>query len=281
MHTNTETVSYPHKDINMIKAKQKATWEDGDYAEFSTYMHAGAVEILESWDLSQAKTLLDIGCGSGQTAIPAAKKGLQVTGIDIAENLIEHARNTAAAHKLNVQFDVGDAEDLPYHDQSFDAVITMIGAMFAPNPERVVSELARVVKPGGKIFMANWTPTSMPAQMFKCASEIVPPPPGLQPPVLWGDEATVQQRLANHFMDIKLSRRIYPQWNYPFDEHDLINLFRQKFGPVKRAFEMATPAQEKVLYDKLFHVYRNNSETENGILTITGGQYLEVIATRC
>lgn len=278
MSTLTETATQP--DITAIKTKQKATWEDGDYAEFSVYMHAGAVEILEDWDLSRAKTLLDVGCGSGQTAIPAAKKGLKVTGIDIAENLIAHARKTAAAAKLDVQFDFGDAEALPYPDQSFDAAISLIGAMFAPRPEHVASELARVIKPGGQLFMANWAPGGMVAQMFKCVSEIVPPPPGLASPILWGDEETVQKRLVDDFGDITFARKCYPQWHYPFDEHELINLFRHKFGPVKRAFEVATPAQEKTLYDKLFHVYSNHSTTKNGVLTITGGDYLEVIATR-
>lgn len=278
--TNTATASQPQTDIERIKARQKATWEDGDYADFATYMHAGAVDILQSWDLAPAQSLLDVGCGSGQTAIPAAKKGLQVTGIDIAANLIDHARQAAARAKLDVQFDVGDAEDLPYADQHFDVAISLIGAMFAPRPDKVAAELARVIKPGGRLFMANWTPASMPAQMFRCVSEIQPPPPGVVPPVLWGDELTVQQRLAEGFTDIRLARRIYPQWHYPLDEHELVELFRHKFGPVKRAFDAGTPAQQASLREKLAEVYRNNSERKNGILTITGGEYLEVIATR-
>jgi SAM-dependent methyltransferase len=267
-------------DIDALKAKHKATWEDGNYADFATYMHDGALEILQGWDFSEAKTLLDVGCGSGQTAIPAAKMGLKVTGIDIAENLIDHARKSAKKAKLDAQFDVGDAENLPYENNSFDTAITMIGAMFAPQPDQVTSEFARVLKQGGSLHMANWTPESMPAQMFKCVAEILPPPAGFIPPVLWGKEETVNQRLGGEFKDIRLSRKNYPQWHYPFDEHELINLFREQFGPVKRAFEMATEVQEKQLYDELFHIYRNNSETRNGVLTITGGEYLDVIATR-
>src|SRR3990167_9614984 len=278
--TNTATASQPQSDIEKIKARQKATWEDGDYADFATYMHAGAVDILQNWDLGSAQSILDVGCGSGQTAIPAAKKGLQVTGIDIAANLIDHARRAAARAKLDVQFDVGDAEDLPYADQRFDAAISLIGAMFAPRPEQVAAELARVIKPGGQLFMANWTPASMQAQMFKCVSEIQPPPPGLVSPVLWGDELTVQQRLAEGFTDIRLARKIYPQWQYPLDEYELVDLFRHTFGPVKRAFDAGTPAQQTTLREKLVQVYRTNSERKNGILTITGGEYLEVIATR-
>lgn len=279
MNINNQAVT-EQIDISAIKAKHKATWEDGNYADFATYMHAGAVEILQGWDFSNTASLLDVGCGSGQSAIPAAKMGLQVTGIDIAENLVEHARSVARKNGLDARFDVGDAEDLPYDNQSFDTAITMIGAMFAPRPGRVASELARVIKPGGSLYMANWTPHSMPAQMFQCVAEITPPPAGSIPPVLWGDEATVRSRLDNDFRDIQLTCRHYPQWHYPFDEHDLINLFREQFGPVKRAFEVATDKQQQQLYDKLFHIYRNNSETSNGVLTITGGEYLEVIATR-
>lgn len=280
MSANTETLSRPQLDIPTIKARQKATWEDGDYASFATHMHPGAVEILAGWDLSGAQTLLDVACGSGQTAIPAAKMGLKVTGIDIAENLITHARRAAAAAKLDVQFDVGDAEDLPYADHRFDCAISLIGAMFAPRPDQVAAEFARVIRPGGRLFMANWTSGSMPARMFRCVSEIAPPPSGLASPVLWGDEDTVRQRLSHYFTDVTLTRRIYPQWHYPFDEHELVELFRHTFGPVKRAFAAATPAQQQTMHDRLAQIYLDTSETRNGTLTITGGEYLEVIATR-
>ena len=181
---------------------------------------------------------------------------------------------------MDVQFDIGDAEALPYADCSFDAVISLIGAMFAPRPERVMAEFARKLKPGGKLCMANWTPTSMPAKMFKCCSEVAPPPPGLPPPALWGDETTMQQRQAPRFGDVKLTRKLYPQWRYPFDEYKLVDLFRNKFGPVKRAFEVASAAQAEKLYEQLSQVFRDTSETKNGSMTITAGDYLEVIAIR-
>ncbi|MGA7178946.1 MAG: class I SAM-dependent methyltransferase, partial [Thiobacillaceae bacterium] len=160
----------PVPDFDVIKARQKATWEDGDYASFAKYMEAGAIEILNGWNIPQHKTLLDVGCGAGQTAIPAARNGARVTGIDIAENLIAYARRRAQEAGLDVRFDVGDAEDLPYADASFDVAISLIGAMFAPRPEVVVAEFARVLKPGGKLHMANWTAASMPGQMFKCVA---------------------------------------------------------------------------------------------------------------
>lgn len=280
MSTNNAAQINDPSDVTAIKAKHKATWEDGDYASFAKYMENGAVEVLDDWNIPQDTSLLDVGCGAGQTAVPAAKKGIDVTGIDLAENLIQYARSRATKAKLSAKFDVGDAENLPYQNSNFDVVISMFGAMFAPRPNRVTNEFARVVKPGGQLYMANWTPASMPAQMFKAVASIVPSPVGIESPVLWGDEKTVLIRLVNNFTNIKLTKKIYPQWQYPFGTDDLVNLFRTYFGPVKRAFEAADVYQQGVLHEKLENIYRDNSEQRNGILTITGGEYLEVIATR-
>ena len=284
MQQRAEFTEYPVEpvipDLAAIKSKHKATWEDGDYAGFADYMADGAIEILESWNLASGQRLLDVGCGSGQSAIPAARLGQRVTGIDIAENLIEHARKRAAREHLQAQFDVGDAEDLPYQTASFDVVITMIGAMFAPRPDKVSAELARVIRPGGRLYMANWTPASMPAQMFKCIASLVPPPPGFIPPVLWGDEATVQSRLEKDFTAITLSRKVYPQWHYPFDASGVVELFRTRFGPVKRAFEAVDTISKHRLARQLERIYSDNGVSRGGIFTITGGEYLEVIATR-
>lgn len=280
MNINTAITLDDQPPLATIKAQHKATWEDGDYARFAKYMQDGAIEVLEGWNIAPSTTLLDVGCGAGQTAIPAAELGIQVTGIDLAENLIGYARRRAQEADLNARFDVGDAEDLPYADQHYDVVISMFGAMFAPHPERVTNEFSRVLKPGGQLFMANWTPTSMPAQMFKAVSAIVPPPAGTIPPVLWGDPTTVKQRLGDDFTDIRLARRCYPQWHYPFGADELVNLFRSYFGPVKRAFDKSDTADQLNLHQSLKQIYQSNSVIKNSKLTITGGEYLEVIATR-
>ena len=269
--------------LDAIKARMKATWEDGDYARFATYMEAGAVEILDDWRIPPGQRLLDIGCGAGQSAIPAARRGHRVTGIDIAENLVDHARARAGSEGLDAEFHVGDAEALPYEDRSFDAVITMIGAMFAPRPDKVVEEIARVLRPGGRLYMVNWTPRSMPAQMFKCVASITPPAPGLAPPVLWGDEAVVTERLSGFFGELRLRRNTYPQWHYPFDTRGILELFRNYFGPVKRAFDkLASDADaEALLREQLHEIFQRNSDLHpDGSARITGGEYLEVVATR-
>lgn len=268
-------------DISTIKGKMKATWEDGDYATFARFMEAGAIEVINGWSIEPGQHLLDVACGSGQTALPAARLGAKVTGIDLAQNLVDHAKERARAEGLDAKFDQGDAEQLPYAEASFDVIITMFGAMFAPRPGKVVEELARVCKPGGRIIMANWTSDSMPAQMFRCVSNYTPPPKGVVPPVLWGDEDTVVSRLGNDFKNIKLTRRLYPQWHYPFAAAGVVELFRSCFGPVKRAFESVSEDSQLILFEQLEEIYQRNSQVEDGRLTITNGEYLEVIATRC
>jgi len=273
----------PQPPMHEVKAKMKATWEDGNYASFAKYMENGAIEILENWGLPKCQRLLDVGCGSGQSAIPAAQQGHNVVGIDIAENLIDHANARAEEEKLSVIFEVADAEALPYEDADFDTVISMIGAMFAPQPSKVVSEMARVLRPGGKLCMANWTADSMPAQMFKCVAGIIPPPPGFISPILWGDETTVIERLSPFFSDIELTRKIYPQWHYPFSIDGIVDLFKTHFGPIKRAFDQLEEDWEETenLRQRLFDIYKNNCQiSPDEITTITGGEYLEIIATR-
>src|SRR5665213_1053110 len=161
----------------------RAMWMAGDFGVVAKTITAGADGLVARLALPPGTRVLDVACGTGNTAIPLARRGCTVTGVDIATNLLAQASERAAAEKLPATFDEGDAEQLPYADASFDAVVTMFGAMFAPRPELVASELARVLKPGGLLAMANWNPASFTGQMFKVASFHVPPPPGLPPPI--------------------------------------------------------------------------------------------------
>lgn len=280
----TATATAENKDnsalkLSAIKTKMKATWEDGDYANFATYMEPGAIDILDGWNIQRSSTLLDIGCGSGQSAIPAARSGLKVTGIDIASNLIEHARERSRSEDLDTRFDVGDAERLPYNDAEFDVVISMIGAMFAPQYKKVASEMARVCRSGGRLHMANWTPDGFAATMFKCVSKYTPPAAGVKSPTLWGVEDIVIQRLEKNFTDFELKRKFYPRWVYPFDSKNLVELFRQKFGPVKRAFDSQNQAGQESLRAELEDIYQAHNIAIDGTTEIRG-EYLNVSATR-
>jgi SAM-dependent methyltransferase len=202
-------------EMQALKARLKATWISGDYGHFATYLEAGALEFLSRIPIEPGLRVLDVACGAGQTAIPMSRAGAKVTGVDIATNLIEQARARARAENLDTRFEEGDAEMLPYEDGSFDLVISLIGVMFAPRPDLVAAELKRVCRPGGKIIMGNWTPAGFVGQMFKIHGKYVPPPAIMAPPVKWGDEETVRERLSDGTSHLKLNRRLYP-FRYPF-----------------------------------------------------------------
>src|SRR6185295_3001158 len=158
-------------EVESMKSRLKHIWMAGDYDRFSRYMERGAREFYERLRVSPGGTLLDVGCGSGQLALMAAKDGLEVTGVDIASNLVARARARARAAGLRVRFEEADAEALPFADAQFDAVTSLIGAMFAPRPDLVATELLRVCKPGGIIAMAYWTPQGFVGQLFKVVSK--------------------------------------------------------------------------------------------------------------
>lgn len=266
-------------DFSSVKATMKATWMDGDYAEFCTYMEPGAIQILCDWKLAPGLRFLDVGCGAGQLVIPAARAGIKSTGVDIAKNLIEHARDRANREGLVAQFDEGDAEQLPYEDGAFDVVVSLFGAMFAPNPAKVASEMARVCRPGGRLLMGNWTPSGMAGQMFKHIAKHVPPPPGIVPPPLWGDESTVRERLAEGFIDIRLTRKFYPLWKYPFRVPEVIQLFARLFGPIKCALANLDEAKRQSLITGIEEIFSAHNQAQDGTTDLKG-EYLEIAATR-
>src|SRR6185295_16629248 len=182
-------------ELAALKTRLQAVWSAGDFGQIAKYYADDAADFIKRLDLKPGMTVLDVACGTGNLAIPAARTGASVTGVDIALNSVEQARENAKAEGLNAKFDEGDAEALSYEDASFDAVVTMFGAMFAPRPELVAAELKRVCRPGGFIAMANWTPSGLIGQMFKTIGGRVPPPAGMPSPILWGVEATVRERL--------------------------------------------------------------------------------------
>lgn len=280
MGTQTETTATAATpDISAVKDKLKATWMDGDYATYARYMEKGALQILEEWGIPPGTELLDVACGAGQIAIPAARAGVRVTGVDIATNLLEHAKDRARIEGLDAQFMEGDAEDLPFPDASFDMVTSLIGAMFAPQPDMVAAEFGRVCRPGGRVRMANWTPQGFVGQLFKVIGRHVPPPPGVAPYALWGDEETVMQRLGGNFTDIKLTRKRYPSYQFPYGPESVVELFRTYYGPTKRAFAAVGPEGEVALRRDLVEVYTAHNTATDGT-TFLDGEYLDVEATR-
>src|SRR5215208_5366550 len=237
-------------EMEALKTRLKATWMSGDYGHFATYLEPGALEFLSRIPIEPGMRLLDVACGAGQISIPAARAGAKVTGIDIAPNLIEQARARALAENLDAHFDEGDAEMLPYEDSSFDIVISLIGAMFAPRPEVVAAELKRVCRPGGKIIMGNWTPTGFVGQMFKAHGKHVPPPAIMPAPVKWGEEEMIRERFKDGVSHLKLNRRLYP-FRYPFPPSQVVEFFRTYYGPSHKAFAALDPEKQAALRQDL------------------------------
>ena len=192
--------------------------------------------FVERLAIPSGTRALDVACGTGNLAIPLARAGAVVTGIDIAPNLLVQARERAVQESLVIRFDEGDAEQLPYADASFDCVVSMFGAMFAPRPELVAAELARVLRSGGLLAMANWNPDSFSGQMFRVSARHVPPPQGIAPPVLWGDEVTVRERLGSSFRDIE-TKLIPVDFDLPTNAAGSGSLLSQVFRPDARGVQ--------------------------------------------
>lgn len=267
----------PSPEMETLKSKLKTTWEAGDFAEIAKGIESTAEAFVERLDIKPGMRVLDVACGSGNIAIIAARKGADVTGIDIAENLVEAAKNRAAAEELEIKFEQGDAEDMPYADDSFDLVMTMFGAMFAPRPEVVASELVRVCKPGGRIAMANWTPTGFAGQMFKLGGKYVPPPP-MPPPVLWGVPEEVSARFGDSVSDLKITP-LMADMVFEFGPEEVVETFKQFFGPTVMALKaMGEENHEPYTNDMVRLWSENNSKTDG--TTHARGEYLEVIATK-
>ncbi len=265
-------------EMEALKTRLKATWMSGDYGHFAKYLEPGALEFLSRIPLEPGMRILDVACGAGQISIPAARAGAKVTGIDIAPNLIEQARARAQAENLDARFDEGDAEMLPYQDSSFDIVISLIGAMFAPRPELVAAELKRVCRPGGKIIMGNWTPSGFVGQMFKVHGKHVPPPAIMPAPVKWGEEETVRERFKDGISHLKLSRRLYP-FRYPFPPSQVIEFFRTYYGPSHKAFAALDPEKQTALRRDLETLWAEHNSATEGTTSLES-EYLEVIAIR-
>lgn len=267
--------SKPATDLDALKTKLRATWIAGDFGQIAKYYTSEAEAFINRRNLKPGMTVLDVACGTGNLAIPAARTGAVVTGVDIAPNSVEQARENARREGLDAKFDEGDAEALPYADASFDEVVTMFGAMFAPRPDLVASELKRVTRPGGVIAMANWTPTGFIGKMFKTVATHVPPPPGMTSPVLWGVEETVRERFAEGISKVETSRQNV-RWLFPFSPADVVEHFRLYYGPAQKAFGAL---EGDALRKDLEELWASNNQATDGT-TLVNAEYLEVVAVR-
>lgn len=259
-----------------LKQRLRATWMAGDFGEIAKLNAQGAEDFIRRIHLKPGTKVLDVACGTGNQSIPAARAGAEVIGLDIAPNLLEQARKRAADEKLKIEFIEGDAEKIPYEAARFDVVLSMFGAMFAPRPDVVASELLRVCRPGGLVAMGNWTPEGFVGEMFKITSKYAPPPPGMLPPSLWGVEKVVSERLGGKTR-LEMTRQEL-LFDYPFAPSEAVAFFRKYFGPTQTTFARLDEAGQRALAaDLTAHWTANNQGGANH--TVIKAEYLEVHAT--
>src|SRR5438477_9081228 len=224
----------------------KALWEKGDFTRIADTMRESGEALVQRLGITKGLKVLDLGCGDGTTALPAAKLGADVSGIDIARNLVDAGNKRAAEHGLtNLKFQEGDASNLEQvPDKTFDLVVSIFGAMFAPKPVEVAKEMVRVTRPGGRIVMGNWIPNdpTLVAQILRISSNYTPPPPeGFVSPMTWGIESNVIERFAGGGVSaekISFARDTFT-FNFPGKPSEFVDEFRQYYGPTMNAFEAA------------------------------------------
>jgi SAM-dependent methyltransferase len=266
-------------ELDPVKLRSKMVWSSGDFGKIAKYAEVAASKFIDEIpDLAGAR-VLDVACGTGNTAIPAARAGAEVMGVDIVPHLLEQARQRAAREHLNAHFEEGDAEQLRFSDASFDILITMFGAMFAPHPERVASEMLRVVRPGGRIIMANWTPEGFAGRMFAASAKHVPPPPGIVPPTLWGREDVVRERLAG--VERIEFRKRNALFDFDLPPAGVVHLFRTYFGPTMQTFAALDEQGQRALQHDLEQLWSSMNEAEDPTRqTFVKGEYLQVTVYR-
>ncbi|MCD6044790.1 MAG: SAM-dependent methyltransferase [Burkholderiales bacterium] len=260
-------------DLSEIKGRQREMWAAGDYAAVATPLLIVSELLCEAADLRGGSKVLDVATGSGNTALGAARRRCEVTGIDYVASLLERARERAAVERLDIRFEEGDVEALPYPDGSFDVVLSTFGVMFAPDQERAARELLRVCRAGGRIALTNWTPEGFVGQWFQVTARYAPPPPGLKPPLRWGTEAGLRALFER---DMRIERRHYVM-RYRSPQHWL-EYFRSNFGPTRQTFErLDAEGQESFAADLIALAQRFNRSGDD---TFVGpGEYLEVVLT--
>ncbi|HUF81618.1 MAG TPA: methyltransferase domain-containing protein [Burkholderiales bacterium] len=266
-------------EMEALKAALKATWTAGNFGRIAKSYQPEAVEFIRRLDPQPGTRVLDVACGTGNLTLPAARLAAMVTGVDIAPNLLSQARERAAIEGLPVQFDEGDAEQLPYDDSSFDTLVSMFGVMFAPRPERVVSELFRVCRSGGKIALASWTPEGFIGRMFRTVAEHVPPPADIPSPLQWGVDDEMRERLSGGASEVSMNRRLV-SLTFPFSPPEVVEYWRLYYGPASAAFEaLAAPARQAALRRALEQLWSAHNQASDGTTRVES-EYLEILATR-
>lgn len=267
----------PQPDLVAIKARQQATWASGDFAVIGTTLQIVGEALAEAVDLRAGERVLDVAAGNGNATLAAARRFARVTSTDYVAHLLDKGAARASAEGLAVDFQVADAEALPFADASFDVALSTFGVMFAPDQPRAAAELLRVVRPGGRIGLANWTPEGFIGELFRVIGAHLPPPAGLRSPLRWGDEAGLVELFGPQAADIRCTRRLF-NFRYLSAAH-WIEVFRRYYGPTHKAFAALDAAGQAALHADLEKMLaaRNVGGADS---LVVPGEYLEVVITR-
>lgn len=265
-------------DLQAVGQMQQKTWSEGDFGMVAGLVMMVAEELAEALDLVPGERVLDVACGSGNGAIAAARRSWgNVVGVDFVPALLERGRERAATERLDIEFVEGNAMDLPAGDGEFDVVMSIFGAMFAADQEKAAAELLRACKPGGRIGMANWVPDGGVGQMFMTIAKHAPPPPGVNPPLLWGTEERLRELFGDGVSELRVER-LKARQAFRSADH-FLDFFRTYFGPTKVAFERVGPEGEEALTADL-RVYLEQNNVAGDRALVLEPEYLQVVATR-
>jgi ubiquinone/menaquinone biosynthesis C-methylase UbiE len=264
-------------DFEAVKRRQQATWASGDFAVIGVTLQIVGESLAEAADIRAGERVLDVAAGNGNATLAAARRFAEVTSTDYVPALLDKGRARAAAEGLQVSFQVADAEGLPFEDGSFDAALSTFGAMFTPDHARPAREMLRVVRRGGRIGLANWTPEGFIGQLFKVIGQYIPAPAGLKSPALWGTEAHIAELFSAQARDIRAVRRNF-NFRYRSAAHWL-RIFRDYYGPTHKAFAALDSARQDALAQDITALLDRLNVAGPASLVVPG-EYLEVVITK-
>lgn len=274
---NTTTTDRAAPDFTAIKQRQQATWASGDYAAIGTTLQIVGETLAEAADVRAGQLVLDVAAGNGNASLAAARRYAVVTSTDYVQALLDKGRARAQAEHLPMQFQLADAESLPFANASFDAVLSTFGVMFTPDHRRAASEMLRVLRPGGRIALANWTPAGFIGRLFKVIGAHVAPPAGVQSPALWGTEPHIVELFGAHAAQIECQRRHF-NFRYHSPAH-FVKVFRELYGPTHKAFAALDAAGAQSLERAMTELLDELNVAGPDALVVPS-EYLEIVVTK-
>lgn len=266
-------------DLVKMKQNQQRAWSVGSYSTTSWQINIVSETLMEALEVSAGQKVLDVATGNGNTALAAGRRFCDVTALDYVPYLLDLGRQRAAAEQIPIDFIEGDAENLPFPDNSFDVVVSTFGVMFAPDQEKAAAELVRVCRPGGKIGLANWWGIgSLNEKMFRALGSFSPPPPeGFRPPLLWGTEERIQELLGDRVSSLSIEKKTVNTL-YLSPEH-MFDISIRTYGPAVTAYQSLDEAGRQGMKEAMIRVVNENNIATDGTVKLVS-QYAQVIAVK-